>query len=110
MVTLRYCLNIGLLAGTLPSSFAKLRYLRWLDLSMNNLQGNIPVLYANMSLLYEMDLSDNQGLQGCVPLSPSTIVYTSGTQITGLCAGGSAQIEQQEQAAMWQVREFVFCI
>jgi hypothetical protein len=70
---------------------------------MNKLQGNIPVSYSNISLLFEFDVSDNQGLAGCAPLSPSTILYSSGTQITGLCSGDREQVEQQEQAAVWQV-------
>lgn len=91
-------------AGTLPSSLSKLRFMRWVYLSMNKLQGNIPLSYSNMSLLLELDVTDNAGMGGCAPLSPSTNLEFSGTQITGLCSGDREQVEQQEQAAMWEVR------
>ena len=91
-------------AGTLPSSLSKLRVMRWLYLSMNQLQGNIPLSYSNMSILWDLDVSDNAGMGGCAPLSPSTNLEFTGTQITGLCYGDREQVEQQEQAAMWEVR------
>ncbi|WIA10190.1 hypothetical protein OEZ85_010393 [Tetradesmus obliquus] len=99
----RLALDNNELTGTLPSSLSKLRFMRSVYLSMNKLQGNIPLSYSNMSLLWELDVTDNAGMGGCAPLSPSTNLEFSGTQITGLCSGDREQVEQQEQAAMWEL-------
>jgi hypothetical protein len=71
---------------------------------MNKLQGNIPVTFSDFRYLQVLDVGNNDGLIGCAPLTPSTVLYYNGTQITGLCGGDRNQVEQQQQAALYEVR------
>ncbi|KAK6228617.1 hypothetical protein SCA6_000957 [Theobroma cacao] len=49
------------LSGTLPTkSFCQLKHLEYLDISENNLKGNLPECFSNLTSLEILDLSSNQ--------------------------------------------------
>ena len=65
-VVRRLDLSSNQLSGEIPAELANLAHLEDLDLSSNQLSGEIPAELANLSNLEDLDLSDNQ-LSGEIP-------------------------------------------
>ncbi|KAJ4832779.1 hypothetical protein Tsubulata_018793 [Turnera subulata] len=78
--TLRFLVSIDLsgndLVGEIPTELTCLSGLRNLDLSGNNLVGHIPLQVGNLSLLESLDLSRNS-LSGPIPDSLTDLNYLS---------------------------------
>ncbi|XP_047944941.1 putative receptor like protein 25 [Salvia hispanica] len=63
-------------SGSIPHSIGNLKYLKYLNLSHNNLLGNIPSSLANMSALESLDLSSNN-LDGVIPNEMTRLTFLS---------------------------------
>ncbi|XP_051209298.1 LRR receptor-like serine/threonine-protein kinase IOS1 [Lolium perenne] len=62
----RLNMSSGGLSGSISSSFASLKAIKYLDLSNNNLTGSIPDVLSQLPLLLVIDLTGNQ-LNGTIP-------------------------------------------
>ncbi len=78
------------LTGPIPPELDNIRNLRFLNLSYNDLSGSLPPeLGSGWLLLQRLELNDNRGLTGALPLSLTGItrwLVEVNTSNTGLCA------------------------
>jgi hypothetical protein len=73
------------------------------------LQGRFPRSWRYaIDDLKKLNLDDNPGLEGCVPLAPQAQVTYGGTQITGLCNANASLIEVQQRQALEAVLPGVY--
>ncbi|XP_058076466.1 receptor-like protein EIX1 [Magnolia sinica] len=77
-VLLVTCMNLSRnnLSGEIPEGFTGLLGLRALNLSGNHLTGKIPDKIGKLALLESLDFSENQ-LSGTIPLSMSNLTFLS---------------------------------
>lgn len=84
------------LAGSLPPELAEMESLQWLWLSDNKLTGSVPAEFGDFPVLAELDLTNNAGMSGPLPvdlkdLGRFSALLTGGTD---LCAPSDAALQE----------------
>ncbi|XP_039134375.1 receptor-like protein EIX2 [Dioscorea cayenensis subsp. rotundata] len=78
---LQILLSMNKLNGTIPSSFCQIRRLILLDISTNQLSGELPDCWLNSSILTDLNVADNN-LSGTIPNSLCYVPYLQSLQLS----------------------------